>query len=279
MIEKNLIKALEHRMEILRYSQSSIKTYKNTISAFLTDFYPTKAKDITKERIEKYIHYKITKKNISQSFQKQLIATISLFYKEVMHTNFKLAHLYPKRTERKLPPVLSAIEVKKIIESIDNLKHKAIISTIYGGGLRLSEVINLKKTDIDSKRMVIRITNSKGKKDREVMLSEKLLLLLRSYFLVFHPSLWLFEGQSTKRYSPRSVQQIFKKALMKAKINKSASVHTLRHSFATHLLESGIDIRIIQELLGHASIKTTQLYTHLTEKIRKNVKSPVENIL
>ncbi len=278
-IEINLIETFIKRMQILRYRHNSIQTYKSAIVVFLTDFYPTPANAITEERIEKYIHYKIRHQKISVSYQKHFLGAITLFYKEVMHRPLHIKRLYPQRIERKLPIVLSITEVKKIIDAINNIKHKAIISTIYSGGLRLSEVINLKKIDIDSKRMAIRLVDAKGAKDREVMLSEKLLLLLRAYFLQYRPKKWLFEGKPGEQYSARSVQSIFKNALAKTKISKAASVHTLRHSFATHLLEKGTDIRIIQEFLGHASIRTTQLYTHITQAIYQKIKSPVEDVL
>ncbi len=278
-IEAHLIQAFIKHMQILRYRHNSIQTYKSAMVVFLSDFYPTKAHNVTEKRIENYIHYKITHQKISFSYQKHLLGAITLFYREVIGRTLHIKHLYPKRTERVLPTILSVTEVKKIIDSIHNLKQKAIISTIYSAGLRLSEAIHLKKTDINSARMLIHIRNAKGAKDREVMLSEKLLTLLRTYFLQYRPKLWLFEGQTKGKYSARSIQNIFKHALAKTNISKSASIHTLRHSFATHLLEKGIDIRIIQELLGHASIKTTQLYTHVAHTIYQKIKSPAEDIL
>lgn len=162
--------------------------------------------------------------------------------------------------------------------SFQNLKHKTIITAIYSAGLRISEAVNLKVNDIDSGRMVIRISGAKGYKDREVMLSEKLLVLLRAYYKKYKPTDWLFEGQKGGKYSTTSIQKVFKRALLKAKIPKNATVHTLRHSFATHLLENGTDIKFIQEFLGHNSIKTTQIYTHLSNSSKSTIKSPLDSL-
>ncbi|MGH1334801.1 MAG: tyrosine-type recombinase/integrase, partial [Aureispira sp.] len=161
---------------------------------------------------------------------------------------------------------------------IKNKKHKTVISCLYSAGLRISEVIQLELQDIDSSRMVINIKGAKGYKDREVMLSEKLLILLRVYYKDYHPKQWLFEGDHNKPYSATSIRNVFKKALQQAGITKKATVHTLRHSFATHLLENGTDIRYIQALLGHNSIKTTQQYTHLLTTHRASIKSPLDRL-
>ncbi|WP_231465311.1 tyrosine-type recombinase/integrase [Pedobacter sp. Leaf132] len=157
-----------------------------------------------------------------------------------------------------------------------NLKHKAILSTLYGCGLRLSEVIDLKIEDIDSESEVINIRQAKGNKDRQVMLPKSLLPLLRAYFKIYLPSNYLFEGQAKVKYSPRSVQAILKQAALNAKINKVVSPHVLRHSFATHLLENGTDIRYIQKLLGHNNLTTTQIYTHITDVAKNKVISPLD---
>ena len=150
--------------------------------------------------------------------------------------------------------------------------------TLYSGGLRRSELINLKIADIDSKRMLIRITQSKGNKDRHTLLSEKLLILLRDYYKYHKPKYWLFEGQGGGQYSATSIANILRKALKKAQVEKNATPHTLRHSFATHLLEQGINLRYIQELLGHSSIKTTEIYTHVSSKQLSKIKNPLDNL-
>ncbi len=271
------IDKFEKRLIILRYSPNSIRTYLSAIAVLIKDFKGIDPKEIPINRIEKYILYCVEHKKISQSYQKQLVATIALFYKEVFHIRFDLKHLYPKRTESKLPHVLSKEDIQKLIQLTENLKHKTILALIYSAGLRLSECIQLKLACIDSGRMRIRIENGKGKKDREVMLSENLLVLLRSYYEAYRPKDYLFEGQNNEVYSARSVQLVFKQALQRAKIAKKASVHSLRHSFATHLLENGTDIRYIQDLLGHQSIRTTEIYTHITDASKSRVKSPFDS--
>lgn len=185
----------------------------------------------------------------------------------------QIDHLFPKRTAHTLPKYLNKEEVKRILSVVTNSKHKAILTTLYGCGLRLSELINLKIEDVDSKNEVITIRQAKGKKDRQVMLPKSLLPLLREYFEIHLPKICLFEGQSQAQYSPRSILQ---QAAGLANINKVVSPHMLRHSFATHLLENGTDIRYIQKLLGHNSLTTTQIYTHVTDVAKSKVLSPLD---
>ncbi|UOH76574.1 tyrosine-type recombinase/integrase (plasmid) [Acinetobacter schindleri] len=180
------------------------------------------------------------------------------------------------KKEKTLPVVMSEEETIRVLRAIENVKHKAILMTIYSAGLRISECINLKIKDIDSKRMQIRIEQSKGKRDRYTILSEKTLIILRTYFMEYKPKDYLFEGQKGGAYSSRSIQNIFKAAVLKAKIQKEVTVHTLRHSFATHLLENGTSLRYIQSLLGHSSSKTTEVYTHITTKGMEQLKSPMD---
>jgi integrase/recombinase XerD len=172
--------------------------------------------------------------------------------------------LRPKR-EKRLPDVLSPEEVKSILESIQNLKHRCIFYVIYSGGLRISECLKLKIHDIDSERMVIRVRQSKGAKDRDVPLSPTCLISLRSYYKMYRPETYLFEGKKGYPYSASSVRKVLKRAVYKNAIKKRVTVHTLRHSYATHLLENGTDLRLIQELLGHSSSRTTELYTHVSQ--------------
>ncbi|WNM18056.1 tyrosine-type recombinase/integrase [Flavobacterium capsici] len=264
-------------LEIKRYSASSIKSYINALRQFLKSF---EGQDIDKlkiSQIENYINQQVTINNISISYQKQLVAAIKFYYNGVLQKNYKLDYLYPDRAEHKLPILLTQQEVKQLVENTQNLKHKAILATIYSAGLRVSELTNLKIQDINSTKMVITIRNSKNKKDRTVMLSQKLLDLLRNYFLQYKPTNYLFEGANNSQYAVRSVQQILKNQLKAAKIIKKATVHTLRHSFATHLLENGTDIRFVQELLGHNNIKTTMIYTQLTDITKRKIVSPFDS--
>ncbi|MDP9230096.1 MAG: tyrosine-type recombinase/integrase [Bacteroidota bacterium] len=180
---------------------------------------------------------------------------------------------------QQLPSVFAEEEVKQLILATENLKHRSMLCLAYAGGLRVSEIVNVKLTDVDSKRMVITLRQAKGKKDRQVMLSEKLLLLLREYFKEFKPKHWLFEGQSGDQYSTRSVQEVIQQAKKKAGIKKKGSIHALRHSFATHLLEGGTDIVSIKELLGHTSLRTTMIYTHVSKKHLSKIQSPLDKLL
>jgi len=273
----NYLEDFKQLLTIKRYSYRTIKSYSNALKIFLSGFPNRRADDLTTYDIEQYINSMVMDKNISQSYQKVLIGAIKLFYNKLLRKNYKLNYLYPDRSENKLPFVLDKSEIQTILSSIHNLKHKTIISLIYSAGLRLNEVVELKVNDIDSKRMLIKIVQGKGRKDRYVMLSEKLLLLLREYYKQYKPKEYLFEGQKADKYSSRSVQAIFKDALKKANIQKKASVHTLRHSFATHLLEAGTDIRVIQQLLGHSSIKTTQIYTQVSSSNIVKVISPLDS--
>ena len=274
----NYLDDFKKLLTIKRYSYRTIKSYSNALKTFFSYFNYKNPKNINPSDIEQFINKMVVDDNISQSYQKVLVGAIKLFYNELLRKNFKLNYLYPDRPEKKLPVVLDKSEIKILLNSIQNLKHKAILSLIYSAGLRLSEVIEIKLTDIDSKRMLIKIVQGKGEKDRYVMLSDKLLVLLREYYREYKPKEYLFEGQKGGKYSSRSVQAIFKEALRKSNIKKKASVHTLRHSFATHLLESGVDIRIIQQLLGHNSLKTTQIYTQISSSKISEIKSPIDYI-
>ena len=220
----------------------------------------------------------VEKRKVSSSFQNQVINAIKFYYEKVCGGK-RLPYITIDRPfkEKVLPTVLSEEEVQRIINCVKNIKHKAILLTIYSAGLRISEVVNLKIADIDSKRKAIIIKGAKGKKDRNSILSDKLLINLRDYFKQYKPKVWLFEGQTGEQYSETSIQHIFRNACNDAGIMKKATVHTLRHSFATHLLERGTDLRYIQELLGHSSSKTTEIYTHITRKGMEQIKSPLDN--
>ncbi len=174
--------------------------------------------------------------------------------------------------------MLSEEEVARLFRQVNNLKHKSILYLIYAGGLRISEAINMQVTDIHSDRGLILIRNGKGRKDRTTLLSEKMLPLLRAYYKEYRPKLWLFEGPNGNQYSPTSIRKILQRATISAKISKKVTPHTLRHSFATHLLERGTDLRYIQNLLGHGSPKTTEIYTHITKKGIEKIVSPLEHL-
>jgi len=274
---KKELRNFEKLLEIKRYAPNTIKSY----CSVLARFFETVSKPINAIKptdIQSYLYKKVTEDEISFSLQKQIVGALKLFYRELYNKHLKIDYLYPDRSEQKLPNVLSKQEISRLLGTFRNIKHKAIITCIYSAGLRISEVLSLQLNDIDSGRMTIRIKGAKGYKDREVMLSKRLLSLLSVYYKKYEPQRWLFEGQKGGRYSATSVQRIFKKALSQANIRKYATVHTLRHSFATHLLENGTDIRFIQELLGHKSLKTTQIYTHIADQTKSKIKSPLDEI-
>jgi len=259
-----------------RYSPNTINTYSEALKSFLT-FCNTKAiKDITNEDVILYNNDYILKHNLSSSYQNQIVNAIKLYFKIVKETAIEIDKIHRPKREKVLPNVLSKEEVLKIIDSTENLKHKTLLALIYSAGLRISEALNMRPKDIDSVRMLIHVKNAKGKKDRYTLLSEKVLQLLREYYTIYKPKDYLFEGQFGGMYSSRSAQVILKQVAEKAGIKKTITLHTLRHSFATHLLESGTDLRYIQDLLGHSSPKTTMIYTHVTNDSLKKIKNPFD---
>lgn len=275
---ETLLADFERKLVLQRYSKNSILNYKSAVKNFL-EIAARKFNnpdELSVAEIEKYVFWKIDKHAISHSYQRMIVASIDKFYNLVVGVNLNLKHLYPSRKTHTLPKYLNLIEVKRMIELTTNQKHRCIIKLLYGCGLRLSELLNLKITDIDSGNMVVHIRNSKGNKDRVVMLSNQLLEDLRKYFLAYNPKEYLIEGQGGGLYSEKSVQTVVKDAAVRAGIKKQVTPHMLRHSFATHLLENGTDIRYIQQLLGHSSIKTTEIYTHVTDVSKSKIKSPLD---
>lgn len=267
------------QLTIKRYSDRTIEIYQDQLQKFF-NFHPdVEPKELTDEQVKEYLLHLFKKEKFSVSYHKQVVCSIKYYFENILRRESKSYYLeVPKSTGRKLPIVLNKSEVKKIIDSTNNLKHRSILSTIYSAGLRLSEIVSLKIEDIDNERMLIYIRGGKGNKDRTTLLSKEVLLLLNKYLEQYSPKYWLFEGLENKQYSRSSVQEIFYKALSKSKIDKKVSVHTLRHSFATHLLEQGEDLRYIQKLLGHKSSKTTEIYTHVSNIRLAKIKSPLDNI-
>ena len=236
-------------------------------------------KTIDEPAIIKFLRFLVTERKISITYQNQSINAIKYYYEKVLGGQRKFYFIDRPNKEKTLPSVLSTQEVIDILKQTENIKHKAILMTIYSAGLRISESINLKFKDIDSDRMQIRVEQGKGKVDRYSLLSVRTLIILREYYKQYRPTVWLFEGvKKGEQYSTRSIQQIFQDAVHKAGITKDVSVHTLRHSFATHLLENGTDLRYIQSLLGHANSKTTEIYTHITTKGFDQIKSPMDTL-
>ena len=262
-----------------RYSPNTIKTYTDTLGVFF-QFHSNKEPE--QLGITEIIHFNtgyILRKNLSASYQNQVINAIKLFYRNRFNRVMDLNNIQRPRREKRLPNVLSKQEVKAILEAPTNLKHRAMLSLIYACGLRRSELLNLTLKDVLSDRNLLYIRQSKGKKDRVVPISHKTIEMLRDYYKAFKPKTWLFEGQyAGYHYSERSLQLVLKQALQKAGNQKPVSLHWLRHSYATHLLESGTDLRYIQELLGHSSSKTTEIYTHVTTKSLQQIRSPFDDL-
>lgn len=260
-----------------RYSPATIKNYVSQFQAFVS-FFQRSLIDLTESDINQYLKFLIEKKKISASGQNMAINAIK-FYFEQVHKQPGRKYIFDRPLkESKLPVVLSEDEVRMLFQNCRNLKHNTMLQLIYSAGLRRSEVIALKLSDIDRGRKLINVRNGKGKKDRITLLSEKVLAIIDRYIEAYSPRCWLFESRDHGQYSESSLQQVFKKVLANSGINKTASLHTLRHSFATHLLERGTDIRYIQSLLGHNSSRTTERYTHITRKGFENIKSPLDNL-
>lgn len=275
---KKLLTEFERKMVIQRYSASSIQNYVSAIRNFLqvAEKRFSHPNELSETEIEKYVYWKIEKQSISDSYQRMIVASIEKFYTSVLHHELNVKHLYPTRKKKSLPKYLTVKEIKRMIDCTENIKHRCVIKLLYGCGLRLNELLHLKITDVDSSNMLIIIRGAKGNKDRVVMLSPLLLEEIRTYFKRYRPKEYLIEGQGGGIYSEKSVQNIVKSAAFCANVKKKATPHILRHSFATHLLENGTDMRLIQELLGHNSIKTTEIYTHITDISKSKIKSPLD---
>lgn len=266
------------KLEVRRYSESTVSIYTHFFRAFIRHFYNTPLDGITKQEIQQYLLHLIDSKNISISTQNQVINAIKFYYEQVMGLDKEVYYFDRPRKEFKLPKVLSQEEVLRILDRTTNLKHRCMLSTMYSAGLRVSELLSLALADIDSNRMLIFIKAAKGKKDRTTMLSHNVLKILQEYYKVYRPKKWLFEGPNGAKYSSSSLRKVFHRSKFKANVIKKVSLHSLRHSFATHLLERGTNLRFIQELLGHSSSKTTEIYTHITQVGMKDVISPFDQM-
>lgn len=278
--EKEKIRKFTYWMKSKRYSESTIETYSEALQVFLLHFSGKKEiAEITNEDLIIFNNEFILKKGLSASYQNQVVNAVKLFFRTIEEKKLEPELIHRPKTPKLLPNVLSKEEVKRILCSSLNIKHRAMLSLIYSCGLRCGEMIRLKKTDIDSSRKLVIIRQSKGRKDRVVPLSEKILLLLREYYIIYKPEEYLFEGMRKREpYSDRSLQLVLKQSLGRAGVKKPVTLHWLRHSYATHLLESGTDLRYIQELLGHGSSRTTEIYTHVSTKNIQQIRSPFDDL-
>lgn len=275
----SIINCMEQELKLKGYSFKTRKSYISHMERF-ESFIRKDLSDISPQDVREYVLFLLEKQKVSHSYANQAISAVKFLCNEVLKQSKIIESLPRPKRENKLPNVLSTEEVLKILKCITNLKHRAILFLTYSAGLRVSETVSLKISDIDSKRMLIHIRQSKGRKDRYTVLSQVALDELRLYAKKYHPDDWLFPGDKEDWHiTERTVQRVFEAARDRSGIKKEVSFHSLRHSFATHLLEGGTDLRYIQELLGHQSSKTTEIYTHVTEKSVANIQSPLDRLI
>lgn len=268
----------DQKMVLRRYSDSTQRSYRQMFRAFLKAMYPMPLRQISKEDIMAYQAQLVLQKNVSGSYQNQSINAIKFYYEQVLGLPTEYYHLERPLKEQKLPTVFTRGEVADLLKNAGNLKHRTILTLIYSAGLRISEAVQMEIKDIDSENMRIWVRGAKGKKDRITVLSPTMLALLRDYYRQERPSRYLFEGPDHAQYSVSSIRAIFHRAKKRAKVKTPGTVHTLRHSFATHLLENGTNLRYIQQLLGHSSSRTTEIYTHVCNTNLAQITSPLETL-
>jgi site-specific recombinase XerD len=274
----NVIQKMIVDMQIRGLSEGSQSEYAKYVQT-LQKFCGKPVTEVTENEIKAFLHHLISEKKLSASTVNAYNAALKFLYEKTLKKGWNSDNLPRLKKPKKLPEVLTKEEVQSLFDVTDNLKHKCILMTVYGSGLRLSEIIGLKVSDIDSKNMRIFIRQGKGKKDRYAILSQKSLEVLREYWKVYKPKDWLFEGREKGTpYSGRSAQDLFYKAVEKAGIKKDVSLHTLRHSFATHMLEANVNLFHIKQLLGHSDITTTTMYLHMANMNALSIKSPLDEI-
>ncbi len=271
------INHFKYWMRSRRYSESTIGTYTDSMQTFLRYFSDKPISEICNDDLIHFNNEYIIKNKFSASFQNQIVNAVKLFFRSIENKSLQPELIHRPKNPKLLPNVLSKEEVKRILNAHGNIKHKAMLSLIYSCGLRCGELLRLTANDIDNKRSIVIIRQSKGRKDRIAPLSSKIIEILREYYTIYKPQNYLFEGQvKGTMYDERSLQQVLKQALEKSGITKQVTLHWLRHSYATHLLENGTDLRYIQEILGHSSSRTTEIYTHVSTKSIQNVTSPFD---
>ncbi len=265
------------QLKLKAYSKNTIRTYAVEFAQLLKILKSFPVQELSSERLRSYLLYCIGTLKLSENTIHSRMNAIKFYFEQVLHREKFFMEIPRPKKPSLLPKALSQIDIKKMFDCTENLKHKLLLQLCYGMGLRVSELVNLKITDIESARMQVLVSQGKGKKDRYVILPDSVLEMMRVYFKEFRPKNYFFEGQKGSQYSVRAAQQVFKDAMRKAKINKKVGIHSLRHSYATHLIEQGTDIRFVQDLLGHNSIKTTMIYTNITDQAKRKIKSPLDN--
>lgn len=270
----------EYKMLLLRkrYSENTIKVYTSYFKEFINYFRDVPVNELEDEHVRAYQDYLVNVRKISISTQNQAINSIKFYFEKVLKRDKATYYIERPRKSRALPKVLSEQQLIALINATDNLKHKCIISVIYSAGLRIGELINLRKQDVLYDKNLIFVRGGKGRKDRTTILAQKTAEILNAYLDTYKPNYWLFEGPGRHPYSRTSINSFLKVYAKKAGIGQNISSHMLRHSFATHLLEQGVDLRYIQTILGHHSSKTTEVYTHVSNKSLAKIKSPFDTI-
>ena len=274
-----LLSVLATELKLRNYSPKTIKAYKSCVRAFVRYFSPRHPRDLTNEDLRSYFLYLLEERKHAAGTVNQVYNAIKFLYVDLYDRPFVIDKLPRPQKDRKLPDVLDFSEVKRIFSQVQNTKHRVMLMMAYASGLRVSELVQLRIEDLDIQRGLIHIRGAKGKKDRFTILAPMMIPVLHRYAQEYRlgKSGWLFpSGFSTKHLATRSIQAVFERAVEAAHIEKPVSMHSLRHSFATHLLESGTDLRYIQELLGHQSLRTTEIYTHVSKRQIGKIRSPIE---
>lgn len=280
-LSKENLQAFEKYQALLKlkgYSERTFQTYTNAFHFLLRLMGEVPVTTLTKQHLQAYLLWLLEKRGYSAQTLHTAINAIKFYFEQVEGRAREFYDLPRPKKAQKLPSVLAEEEIISLIQKTENLKHRALLMTAYSAGLRVSELVSLAVADVDSKRMMLHVREGKGKKDRMVPLSKKLLLVLRDYFKAYRPKVYLFEGDGGGPYSSRSAQEVLSEAKRKAGIKKKGSIHLLRHSYATHLLEAGTDIRYIQAFLGHDSLRTTMIYTHVSRLKIESIQSPLDKL-
>lgn len=275
-VNKSAMVAYQEQLQLKNYSKNTYKSYSAEFGKFLIDLKSVPAKDLAQARLRSYFVFCIKAKGMKTAQLNQRINAVKFYYEQVLMKPKMFFDIPRPKKESTLPKVFSITEVKRFLSATENLKHRIMLKLCYGMGLRASELCAIKITDIDSDRMILMVSQGKGKKDRYVNLPESILEELREYYKTYKPTEYLFEGLYGKQYSYSSLKNVFNRALRKSRVRKKLTLHSLRHSYATHLMEVGTDIRFIQELLGHNDIKTTQRYLHVSKRSIGAIKSPLD---
>lgn len=275
---EELLRIMQQKLKLRAYSPNTIRTYLQSFKEYLQFYNDVDPTELSESEIRNYLLYLVEQKKVSRSSQNQAINAIKFFYEKILGEERKVYHLERPMRERRLPEVLSQLEVLQIFEAVGNLKHRVMLMLIYAAGLRRSELLNLRVGDVDLNRNMVFIRGGKGSRDRQSVMAESLAPLLKQYLQEYNPAFWLFEGINGERYSATSLTSVLKAGVRKAGIKKRVRLHMLRHSFATHLLEAGTSTRYIQVLLGHQSPKTTEIYAHVSKFALDKIQSPLDQI-